>query len=74
MGLAAAESCLELNNRFTTLAVQAQGHLDEQQAHSFSDEGALKEGRNVLILLRSFAGIDRRDIRGKFRLQERAFQ
>ena len=72
--LAATEGRLQLNHRFPTLPVQAQGHLRQKPTHPLRNEGPLVKGLRIAVFHRRLAGSHRRQVGRKFRLLERAVQ
>jgi hypothetical protein len=72
--LAAAESCLKLDDRLAALADQPLRHLREQEPHTLGYEGAVKKRNRVLVLGRGLSRMNRRDICRELGLLERSFQ
>ena len=70
--LAAAEGRLQLDDGIAPLPGEPLQHRMQELLHSLRDEGALKEQRRILIFLRCRSAVNAGNIRGKFRLQERA--
>ena len=63
-----------MNDRLASVPIEPLRHLNEQQTHTLCDEGALEERGSVLIFARGLASTDGRDIGGKLRLLECAFE
>ncbi|MFD2405944.1 hypothetical protein ACFSVK_09505 [Azorhizophilus paspali] len=70
VGLAAAESGLQLDDRIAALGGQALEHRIQQQTHALGDEGALEEQHRIEVLRRGAAVVYPREVGGELGLLE----
>ena len=68
VGFAAAEGCLQLDDRLTVPAGNALEALHQQAAHALGDIGACKEFHRIAVLKRALPAGDLGEVGGKFRI------